>query len=228
MSHTDRRTAPPRPLAPPARPELHGHGLRLGRWDPDSAAHADTWLRGTTDPDFLRWNTRLEPATDRAAARAALRGRARRDADGSTASFRVMDAADGTTLGHIGLNEIHPVLGHARVGYWILPEARGRGVATRALLLTARWALTELGLHRLELGHVVGHEASCRIAERCGFPLEGTLRGALFESGRRDAFRDAHLHARLATDPEPPYPAPARHGGPGRNPEAPGRGRSAS
>ncbi|GGW60542.1 hypothetical protein GCM10010320_46950 [Streptomyces caelestis] len=32
---------------------------------------------------------------------------------------------------------------------------------------------------------------------------EGTLRGAIFEEGRHDAFRDAHLHARLSTDPEP-------------------------
>lgn len=83
-----------------------------------------------------------------------------------------------------------------------LPEARGHRVATRALVLAARWAFTDLGLHRLELGHALGHHASCRIAERCGFPREGTLRGAMFETGRRDAFRDVHLHARLTTDPE--------------------------
>jgi RimJ/RimL family protein N-acetyltransferase len=91
----------------------------------------------------------------------------------------------------------------ARVGYWVLPEARGQGVATRALALAADWALTDLGLHRLELDHAVGHDVSCRIAERCGFRYEGTLRGAMFEAERYDAFRDMHLHARLATDPEP-------------------------
>ena len=79
-------------------------------------------------------------------------------------------------------------------------------MATRALLLATRWALTELGLHRLELDHAVGHEVSCRIAERCGFGYEGTLRGAVFQEARHDAFRDAHLHARLATDPDPAGP----------------------
>ena len=91
----------------------------------------------------------------------------------------------------------------------MLPEARGRAVATRALVLAARWAFDGdggLGLHRLELGHAVGHDASCRIAERCGFPYEGTLRGAMFEAGRQDAFRDVHLHGRLATDTEPLMP----------------------
>lgn len=98
---------------------------------------------------------------------------------------------------------IIPEFSTAHVGYWVLPEARGRGVATRALSLASRLAFGELGLHRLELGHALGHEVSCRVAERGGYRYEGTLRGAMFEAGRQDAFRDAHLHARLASDPEP-------------------------
>src|SRR5690606_16599691 len=55
MSHTDRRTAPPRPLAPPARPQLPGPGPPPGRWDPDPAARpaptstatASAWAAGT-------------------------------------------------------------------------------------------------------------------------------------------------------------------------------------
>ncbi|MEU9351642.1 GNAT family N-acetyltransferase [Streptomyces griseoloalbus] len=184
-------------------PELRGHGLRLRPWDPESRADVEVWLRGLTDPEFRRWNTPFRPITDSDSARESLRRCAQYDADGTGASFRIADAGSGTALGHIGVNEIHPVLRRGMVGYWVLPEARGRGVATRALLLAAHWALTERGLHRLELNHALGHEASCRVAERCGFRHEGTLRGAIFEAGRRDAFRDAHLHARLATDPEP-------------------------
>ncbi|MEV0905752.1 GNAT family N-acetyltransferase [Streptomyces hokutonensis] len=183
-------------------PELNGHGLRLRPWDPDDDTDVADWLRGVSDPDFQRWNTPLRPITDLTGARNSLRSRAEGAEDGVSASFRVMDAADGTTLGHIGVNDIDHVISVARVGYWTLPEARGRHVATRALTLAARWALTDLGLYRLELGHALGHHASCHIAERCGFPAEGTLRGAMFEAGRRDAFRDVHLHGRLATDPE--------------------------
>ncbi|MFC5636345.1 GNAT family N-acetyltransferase [Streptomyces bullii] len=184
-------------------PDPCGHGLRLRPWDPASDADVAAWLRGNQDPEFRRWNTPVRTVTDLADARESLRARARAAAEGTSVSFRITDAKSGTTLGHIGVNEIKPVLRIARVGYWVLPEARGRGVATRALLLAARWAFEELAVHRLELDHAVGHAVSCRVAERCGFRYEGTLRAAVFEADRHDAFRDAHLHARLATDPEP-------------------------
>ncbi|KOT98446.1 acetyltransferase [Streptomyces sp. NRRL F-4711] len=196
------------PLDPSrSRPGPRGHGLCLRAWDAGSDADAEAWLRGHLDPDFQRWNTPLKLWTDLAGARESLRGRARDEAEGRSASFRITDEASGTTLGHIGVGEISARMKVARIGYWVLPEARGRGVATRALLLASRWAYAELGLHRLELGHALGHDASCRVAERAGYRAEGTLRGAMFEAGRHDAFRDVHLHARLATDEEPTPPA---------------------
>ncbi|MGV9602356.1 GNAT family N-acetyltransferase [Streptomyces sp. NPDC003631] len=187
-------------------PELRGHGLLLSSWDPGSEEHVEAHLRGLTDPDFRRWNTPLMTVVDRQSAHDSLRSKAKHAADGTSALFRITDPERGTTLGHIGVNDIDRVMRTARVGYWVLPEARGRGVATRALALAADWALAGLGLHRLELGHALGHEASCRIAERCGFRYEGTLRGAMFEAGRQDAFRDEHLHGRIAGDPEPAVP----------------------
>ncbi|MFD0315680.1 GNAT family N-acetyltransferase [Streptomyces flavalbus] len=199
MAH--RIVTPTRPRAP--HPEPHGHGLRLCRWDADSDTDVADWLRGLLDPEFQRWNTPVLPITDLDSARASLRSKRQQETDGTGASFRITDAATGTTLGHIGVNEINHALRTARVGYWILPEARGHRVATRALALAADWALTDLGLHRLELGHAVGHDASCRVAERCGFRYEGTLRDAMWEAQDRDAFRDVHLHARLATDAPP-------------------------
>ncbi|MCQ9132931.1 GNAT family N-acetyltransferase [Streptomyces hilarionis] len=200
---TDTRESPSTSCATPV---LEGHGLRLRAWDPESADDVEAWLRGHLDPEFRRWNTPLRTVADTAGARASLEGRKADAAAGHALPFCVTDAADGTILGQVAVNMIDRVLSFARVGYWVLPEARGRHVATGALLLAARWTFTEVGLHRLELGHALGHEASCRIAERCGFRHEGTLRGAMWEEGRRDAFRDVHLHARLATDPEPEFP----------------------
>lgn len=187
-----------------AAPELRGDGLRLRRWDPDREDDVEAWLRGRTDPEFRRWNTPLLPVETRDDARSSLAFAASGAVDGTAMPFCVTDEATGAILGHITIDDISRHLRRGRVGYWVLPEARGRKVATRALRLVTRWAFTDHGLHRLELGHAVGHTASCRIAERCGFPYEGTLRGAMWAEGRRDAFRDCHLHARLATDPEPP------------------------
>lgn len=183
--------------------ELRGHGLRLRLWDPDSDADVQSWLRGRTDPEFRRWNTPLILEKDLDDARESLASHVQNAADGTGMPFCITDEETGATLGQVSLGVVSRPMQYGRVGYWVLPEARGRGIATRALLLATPWAFTELGLFRLELGHALGHEASCRIAERCGFPYEGTLRGAMWETGRHDAFRDCHLHARLATDPEP-------------------------
>jgi len=214
MADVDENSLPQSPIQSPLQPSaplplplpfpvLHGHGLRLRGWDAESDADVEVWLRGRIDPDFQRWNTPLTTVRDLDEARDSLWSKVEGAADGSNAPFCVTDAESGTTLGSIGVNDINHVIRSARVGYWVLPEARGRQVATRALAVVARWALTGLGLHRLELGHALGHDASCRVAERCGFRYEGTLRDAMFEAGRHDAFRDVHLHARIATDPEP-------------------------
>ncbi|MFE5189496.1 GNAT family N-acetyltransferase [Streptomyces sp. NPDC056628] len=200
--------------APRPFPDLHGHGLRLRPWDPDSGTDLDAWFRGRADPEFRRWNTPLSLAADREGARATLRAAAADTADGS-AAYCVTDAGSGVVLGHVSVSVVSRPMDCGRVGYWVLPEARGRRVAGHALALAARWALTAPDgprLHRLELGHAVGHHASCRVAERRGFRAEGTLRGAQWEAGRHDAYRDTHLHARLATDPVGPLtptPAPA-------------------
>ncbi|MDT9697007.1 GNAT family N-acetyltransferase [Streptomyces sp. P17] len=184
-------------------PGLRTPHLWLRPWDPESEADAEAWLRGRTDPEFRRWNTPLRFTTDLDTARDQLRASAQTAAEGAAAPYCIADPVTGRPLGHIGVNVINRVMNTARVGYWVLPEARGHGLATRALTLAARWALTDLGLHRLELDHAVGHVSSCHIAERCGFTYEGTLRGAMWEAGRHDAYRDMHLHARLADDPDP-------------------------
>ncbi|WP_405584217.1 GNAT family N-acetyltransferase [Streptomyces sp. NBC_01092] len=195
----------PHRFHPHPLPDLYGHGLRLRPWDADSEADVETWFQGRTDPEFRRWNTPLKITTDLDSARDSLRIAAENTANGTSAAYCVTDAATGAPLGHVGVNVVNRVMSSARVGYWVLPEARGRRVATHALALATRWALAEpdgLGLHRLELDHAVGHDSSCRVAEHCGFRYEGTLRDAMWEAGRHDAYRDMHLHARLATDPD--------------------------
>jgi RimJ/RimL family protein N-acetyltransferase len=57
-------------------------------------------------------------------------------------------------------------------------RARGRGLATRALVLTARWALGHEDVARVQLRADVENEASRRVAEKAGFRLEGVLRAA--------------------------------------------------
>jgi RimJ/RimL family protein N-acetyltransferase len=88
-------------------------------------------------------------------------------------------------LGGASLNDVSLSQGRAAVGYWLTPEARGRGIATRAVRLLARWAFDTLGVARLELTCGPDNHASQRVAARCGFTREGLLRSHMPFKGRR-------------------------------------------
>lgn len=84
----------------------------------------------------------------------------------------------------------------AQFGYWIAQPARGRGYATRAVVLMTRW-LFERGAARVVLTIVADNHGSAAVARRAGFEHEGTMRDHGVWDGRR---RDVMVFAALATD----------------------------
>jgi RimJ/RimL family protein N-acetyltransferase len=117
--------------------------------------------------------------------------------NGSREAFAIVDAADGTFLGVAMAPLIARERGHAELGYVVAPEARGRGVAARALRLLTEWAFSELGAQRLELLIAVDNEPSKRVAERCGYVREGVLRSYHLKD---DVRTDTEIWSRLPAD----------------------------
>lgn len=115
--------------------------------------------------------------------------------DGARAGFAIVDEADGKFLGMAALVTLDMEGRQAEAGYIVAPGARGRGVASRALMLLTDWALDELGLERVELRITVENEPSIRVAEKCGYEHEGVLRSVHFKQGRRS---DVAVYSRLA------------------------------
>ncbi|WP_031162059.1 GNAT family N-acetyltransferase [Streptomyces durhamensis] len=113
------------------------------------------------------------------------------------AQWAVVHEATDELLGRMALRQLLLGDGCAEIAYWTAAQARGRGVAARAATALSRWALDEIGFHRLELLHAVANEASCRVAVKAGFALEGTKRSALLHP---DGWHDMHLHARIRGD----------------------------
>jgi RimJ/RimL family protein N-acetyltransferase len=176
---------------------LAAPGLLLRPWRPDDAPDVHAALR---DPAMAQWNPADRPEPDAGYARqwVAWRGDW---SDPAHVSFAVVDPVGGGLLGSVALFRIDRVHANAETGYWTVPAARGRGVASTALDTLTRWALSAGGLHRVQLFHAVDNAASCRVAAKAGFRLEGTLRES-FRYGD-GALHDEHLHGRLATDPVP-------------------------
>ena len=173
-------------LAAFVQPVLHGDGLRLRPWQ---AADADTVVAAYADPDIQRWHCRSMTLTEARdwVARWPARWRAE-----TGAGWAVTDGDQ--VAGQISLRRIDLAEGLAEVSYWVLPHARGRGVAGRALSTLTGWSFATLGLHRVEVCHSTANLVSCRVADRAGYALEGTKRG---EVRHTDGWHDMHLHARV-------------------------------
>ena len=178
------------PVLPPGRisdsvqPVLRTEWIVLRPWEDEDAA---TVVAAYADPDIERWHVRsmtTVEATDwiRAAEVAWREGRA--------ASWAIQAA--GGVVGRMTL-KLRLSHGLAEAAYWTLSTARGQGVASLALRTATRWGF-DIGLHRVELEHSTQNLPSCRVADRAGFPVEGTRRSAALHG---DGWHDMHLHGRV-------------------------------
>lgn len=168
------------------------NGVRLRPWE---SRDAPALVDASRDPDIQHWNRPGHLTIDDARERIA-RWRRRWEAE-QAAAWAIHRNDDDLPAGLIGVGDMDLKGGSAEILYWLLPVGRGSGIMVDATIRVSRWALDELGLHRLRITHSVANPASCRVAERAGFALEGTMRSALLHA---DGWHDEHLHARVQGD----------------------------
>jgi RimJ/RimL family protein N-acetyltransferase len=166
-------------------PPLAGDVVLLRPW---READVPGIVAAFSDPVMQRFSWRAAAYTE-ADARGYFAEQEEARLRGDELNFALAEPHDqDVVLGCVSLYEVRLDHGRAAVGYWLTPEARGRGAAAQAVRLLARWAFAELGLARLELTCGPDNEASQHVAERCGFSREGLLRSHVpFKAGRRDS-----------------------------------------
>ena len=79
-------------------------------------------------------------------------------------------------------------------------EHAGQGYTSEAVRLLVDYLFSSKKVNRISLVIVPENAPSRRIAEKCGFQLEGTARGAFFNGGRNV---DVLIYALLRDDPRP-------------------------
>ncbi len=84
------------------------------------------------------------------------------------------------------------------VGYRIFrPEDRGKGYMTEAVKMFVDYLFQLKPINRLQVCFDTGNLASKAVAEKCGFTIEGTLRGAVYHKGE---FVDIHITSLLRNE----------------------------
>jgi RimJ/RimL family protein N-acetyltransferase len=77
----------------------------------------------------------------------------------------IADATTDEALGQVYVG-VRPQPGVVGLGYWVVPDARRRGFATRAASLVSTWLLTLEGVARVEAWVLPNNAASLRVSPR--------------------------------------------------------------
>jgi|SRR5579875_2654316 len=110
-----------------------------------------------------------------------------RAGNGEGLSFVLADAATNEAIGLVVLL-LCPQPGVVGLGYWVIPRARGRGMAARAVRLLSAWVLRDAGMAHVEAWVEPENIASQRTLQAAGFKAEGVLQSFLsYEDRRADA-----------------------------------------
>jgi len=156
---------------------LDDGAVALRAWRADDADVIVACIDG--DPEISRWLDQVPQPYTRENALEYIRGLGEE-------AFAIIDSATQEVVGSVGVgfNADGDV---GEVGYWLRADARGRGLATRAVALVCRWAFAREGVARLQLRADVENAPSRRVAEKAGFREEGVLRSAQWNPrlGRR-------------------------------------------
>ena len=163
--------------------ELREDGIHLRPWRDEDAPAI---IVACQDPEIVRWLPVIPSPYGEREARDYLE-QCRLNWDlGASYNFAIVDDS-GALLGSIAMRMMRFSVGH--IGYWIVPAARRRGVASKALEMLCRWAVEDLGLKRLELMTDPDNVASQGVAEKAGFRREALLRSNLEyrDGSRRDS-----------------------------------------
>lgn len=96
--------------------------------------------------------------------------------EGKGCTFLILQG--GEYMGKCALHSISKQNNSASVSLGIKEKYRGQGYGTQAVKFLEKMAFSKLKLNRLEYGCYSNNEPSRKLAEKCGFTYEGTLRQA--------------------------------------------------
>ncbi len=165
-------------------PVLETDGLRLRPW---READVPRIVEAASDRRTQEWLGQMPDPYGEKEALDWLEHQHESRATGRGVQWAVVDQDDDdTALAAIGYFDYRPER-ELEIGYWAHPDARGRGVVTRAMSRVIDHAFEDLGVRRVSAGAAVDNAASRHVIEANGLTAWGTERlGTTLRSGPAD------------------------------------------
>jgi RimJ/RimL family protein N-acetyltransferase len=165
-------------------PTLEADGVRLRPWRDSDVPRI---VEACSDEDTQFWLGQMPSPYTETDAHAWLEHLAENRATGHAVCWAVVEPEqDDVALAAVNYFDLVPEV-ECEVGYWAHPDARGRGVMTRAVREVVRYAFEDVGVRRVSAGAAVDNAASRRVIEANGLTAWGTERlGTVVRTGRAD------------------------------------------
>lgn len=90
--------------------------------------------------------------------------------------YVIIDENSNTFAGFIDVKNIDWTIPKAEIGFYMDEDYAGQGLCKKALRLIMARLFNELNFHKLFLRTHPSNEAARKLAESCGFQIEGTIR----------------------------------------------------
>ncbi len=165
--------------------------VRLRPMVPDDATVLyDMW----SDPEHHLITDEGPMLIESLAAKRARLERSLAEPDADTARFTAETIADDTVIGTCNLWGLDAFNQFGHIGISLLPAARNQGYGREMMELLCHYGFRFRNLHRIELETLATNAAMRKLAESCGFVLEGIQREHAYDG---DGFSDILLYGLL-------------------------------
>ena len=144
-----------------SQPILSADDFLLRPWAVEDAS----WYVESRDEEVFAWTTERRDLTVEETEEGIRRANSGSDA----VCCAIADRRSGQLLGNIALAFREDNRKSAEIMYWLAPWARGRGIATKAVMMLCTWAFDALELERVTLQTHAGNVRSQLVAQRAGF-----------------------------------------------------------
>jgi len=113
--------------------------------------------------------------------------------DGKSFCYLIIENKTDKIIGSIDVISIDYKYHIAELGYWLDYAARGKGHMAEAVKLIEEKLFSEK-IHRIEIRCEAVNVRSCRVADRAGYNLEGTMKDAKY---RDDDYFDVNIYSKI-------------------------------